>query len=88
MIRENDQEMTYSTLIKDGAFLFHKSFYKTYTHLKKKDPEIAANFLDAILNYAFLNELPNDNTDSDIWLFGGLPTTFFIIDADAGRINQ
>jgi hypothetical protein len=88
MIEENKQEMIYTTSIKDGAFLFHKSFYQTYIHLKQKDPETAANFLDAILNYAFLNELPNENIDSDIWLFGGLPATFFIIDADAGRINQ
>lgn len=87
MLGENPQEIIYTTPIKDGAFLFHKSFYKTYVHLKKEDPEIAANFLEAIFDYAFLGQCPSENTDSDVWLYGGLPTTFFIMDVDAGRAN-
>lgn len=87
MIGKNNQEMIYSTPIKDGAFLFHKSFYQTYAHLKKENPEIAANFLEAIFDYAFSSHRSSENTDSDIWLYGGLPTTFFIMDVDAGRAS-
>lgn len=80
------QHDIYTTPIKDGAFLFHKSFYLTYLRLYNYSPEIAQNYLNAILKYAFEGQTPPDDEDNfETWVYGGLPTIFFQMDVDAGR---
>lgn len=72
----------YTTPIKDGAFLFHKSFYLTYLHLLERDPSLAKDYLDAILAYGFNQQSPDKY--SGVWLCG-FDTVQFQIDIDAGR---
>lgn len=82
----NTHHDIYTTPIKDGAFLFHKSFYLTYQRLHNYAPEIAQNYLNAILKYAFEGQTPPDDNDNlETWVYGGLPTVFFQMDIDAGR---
>lgn len=92
IIQHKDSEITpdvthhdvYTTPIKDGAFLFHKSFYLTYLHLLEDDPSLAKDYLDAILAYGFNQQSPDEY--SDVWICG-FNTIQFQIDIDAGRAN-
>ncbi len=67
-------------------FIFHKSFYDTYLHLRKKSKETALLYLDSIFEYAFNNITPNEN--SPISIYAGFPAIQFQIDLDKGRITS
>lgn len=75
----NTQHDIYTTPIKDGAFLFHRSFLLTYQQLEE---EQARDYINAILAYAFYGaKLDRSNP---VWKYG-LDTIFQIIDTDLGR---
>lgn len=90
IVQHKDSEITpdityhnvYTTPIKDGAFLFHKSFYLTYLHLLKNDPSLAEEYLNAILAYGFNQQSPDKH--SEVWICG-FDAIQFQIDIDAGR---
>lgn len=76
------QHDIYTTPFKDGAFLFHRSFFLTYQRLGK---EQARDYIDAILAYAFYGVKPEG--DNPVWE-NGLDTVFLNMDIDAGRNTQ
>lgn len=65
-----------------NAFLFRDTFYNTFSRIKKKDPALAADFIEAILKYAFTGETPPES--SPIWKYD-FTTIQFQIDMDMGR---
>lgn len=75
----NTHHDIYTTPIKDGAFLFHLSFYKTYLRLNEQE---ARDYINAILAYAFCGQKPDE--DEPVWIHG-LDNVFFQMDIDAGR---
>lgn len=64
-------------------FIFHKSFYDTYQLLKTKSKDAALLYLDSILEYAFNNITPDENTS--ILVYTNFLTAQFQIDSDNGR---
>lgn len=43
------------------SFLFHSSFARTYNNLKQCHPDLAVNFIEALMNYGCYGfEIPND----------------------------
>lgn len=79
------QHNIYTTPFKDGAFLFHKSFLLTYFSLLENNPALATQYLDAILNYAFYQIIPD--VDSEVW-YCSFETIQVLIDTDLGREIQ
>lgn len=83
---ENTPDIThndiYTTPMKDGAFLFHKSYLLVYYSLKEYDSQLAAEYLEAIFDYAFYRIIPD--VDSRIWSCG-FEMVQFQIDTDLGR---
>ena len=67
------------------SFVIYDSYYDTYRRLKKRDPNIALEFIDAILNYGFTGEIPEEH--AIIWDYG-LPTIFSTIDASTSRYER
>lgn len=67
------------------SFVIYDSYYDTYRRLKKRDPNIALEFIDAILNYGFTGEIPEEN--AIVWDYG-LPTIFSTIDASTSRYER
>lgn len=67
------------------SFVIYDSYYDTYKRLRKRDPQLATEFLDAILAYGFTGEMPNK--DSIVWDFG-LTTIFSTIDASTTRYEK
>jgi hypothetical protein len=76
------QHDIYTTPFKDGAFLFHRSFFSTYQRL---DKEQARDYINAILAYAFSGVKPDEY--NPVWE-NGLDTVFLNMDIDAGREPQ
>lgn len=66
-------------------FIFHKSFYDTYLHLRKKSKDTALLYLESIFEYAFNNITPDEN--APISIYAGFPVIQFQIDLDKGRIT-
>lgn len=64
-------------------FIFHKSFYDTYQLLKTKSKDTALLYLDSILEYAFNNTTPDENTPISVYI--NFLTAQFQIDSDNGR---
>ena len=64
-------------------FIFHKSFYDTYQILKTKSKDTALLYLDSILEYAFNNTTPDENSPFLICI--NFPAIQFQIDSDKGR---
>ena len=73
------QHDIYTTPFKDGAFLFHRSFFSTYQRLNEEE---ARDYINSILVYAFYGVKPEGN--KPIWK-NGLDTVFLNMDIDAGR---
>ncbi len=69
----------------NNSFVVYHSYYDTYKRLKKRDPALAAEFIDAILAYGFTGEMPQE--DSIVWDFG-LTTMFSQIDASTSRYDR
>lgn len=67
------------------SFVIYDSYYDTYKRLRKRDPQLATEFLDAILAYGFTGEMPDK--DSIVWDFG-LTTIFSTIDASTTRYEK
>lgn len=67
------------------SFVIYDSYYDTYRRLKKRDPNVALEFIDAILNYGFTGEIPEEN--AIVWDYG-LPTIFSTIDASTSRYER
>lgn len=67
------------------SFVIYDSYYDTYRRLKKRDPNVALEFIDAILNYGFTGEIPKEN--AIVWDYG-LPTIFSTIDASTSRYER
>lgn len=67
----------------DGnAFVMYRSYFNTYEILKKKRPEDAHAFLDAIITFGFTGKMPDE--DDDIWVYN-LDTIFAQIAASSSR---
>ena len=49
------------------TFVMYRSYFNTYEILRKKRPEDAQRFLDAIVRYGFTGEMPEE--DDDIWMY-------------------
>jgi len=64
-------------------FIFHKSFYDIYQILKTKSKDTALLYLDSILEYAFNNTTPDENTP--ILVYKNFLNAQFQIDSDNGR---
>lgn len=69
----------------NNSFVIYHTYYDTYKRLKKRDPALAAEFIDAILAYGFTGEMPGE--DSIVWDFG-LTTMFSQIDASTNRYER
>lgn len=69
----------------NNSFVIYHTYYDTYKRLKKRDPALAAEFIDAILAYGFTGEMPNE--DSLVWDFG-LTTIFSQLDASTSRYER
>lgn len=69
----------------NNSFVIYHTYYDTYKRLKKRDPALAAEFIDAILAYGFSGEMPGE--DSIVWDFG-LTTMFSQIDASTTRYER
>lgn len=69
----------------NNSFVIYHTYYDTYKRLKKRDPALAAEFIDAILAYGFTGEMPSE--DSIVWDFG-LTTMFSQIDASTNRYER
>ena len=69
----------------NNSFVIYHTYYDTYKRLKKRDPALAAEFIDAILAYGFTGEMPEE--DSIVWDFG-LTTMFSQIDASTTRYER
>lgn len=69
----------------NNSFVIYHTYYDTYKRLKKRDPALAAEFIDAILAYGFTGEMPEE--DSIVWDFG-LTTMFSQIDASTSRYER
>lgn len=69
----------------NNSFVIYHTYYDTYKRLKKRDPALAAEFIDAILAYGFTGEMPGE--DSIVWDFG-LTTMFSQIDASTSRYER
>lgn len=69
----------------NNSFVIYHTYYDTYKRLKKRDPALAAEFIDAILAYGFTGEMPGE--DSIVWDFG-LTTMFSQIDASTTRYER
>lgn len=69
----------------NNSFVIYHTYYDTYKRLKKRDPVLAAEFIDAILAYGFTGEMPGE--DSIVWDFG-LTTMFSQIDASTNRYER
>ena len=69
----------------NNSFVIYHTYYDTYKRLKKRDPALAAEFIDAILAYGFTGEMPNQ--DSLVWDFG-LTTIFSQLDASTSRYER
>ena len=69
----------------NNSFVIYHTYYDTYKRLKKRDPALAAEFIDAILAYGFTGEMPPES--SIVWDFG-LTTMFSQIDASTNRYER
>ena len=70
----------------DGnTFVMYRSYFNTYELLRKKRPEDAAKFLDAIVRYGFTGEMPE--ADDDIWLYN-LETIFAQMEASDNKYQR
>ena len=69
----------------NNSFVIYHTYYDTYKRLKKRDPALAAEFIDAVLAYGFTGEMPSE--DSVIWDFG-LTTVFSQLDASTSRYER
>lgn len=70
----------------DGnSFVMYRSYFNTYETIKKKRPEDAQAFIDAILTYGFTGETPDE--DSIVWLYG-IETIFAQIEASSNRYDR
>ena len=69
----------------NNSFVIYHTYYDTYKRLKKRDPALAAEFIDAILAYGFTGEMPQE--DSLVWDFG-LTTIFSQLDASTSRYER
>ena len=69
----------------NNSFVIYHTYYDTYKRLKKRDPALAAEFIDAILAYGFTGEMPSE--DSLVWDFG-LTTIFSQLDASTSRYER
>lgn len=50
------------------TFVMYRSYFVTYERLLKRNPQLAARFLDAIHRYAFNNDIPDEN--DELWCCG------------------
>lgn len=64
-------------------FIFHESFYDTYQLLRTKSKDTALLYLDSILEYAFNNTTPDE--DTSILIYTNFLAAQFQIDSDNGR---
>ena len=55
------------------SFVIYDSYYDTYRRLKKRDPNIALEFIDAILNYGFTGD------QKKMLLFGTMVSPLFFL---------
>lgn len=70
----------------DGnTFVMYRSYYNTYEAIKKRRPEDAQAFLDAVMHYGFTGEMPDE--DDIVWVYG-IETIFAQIDASTGRYER
>ena len=69
----------------NNSFVIYHTYYDTYKRLKKRDPLLAAEFIDAILAYGFTGEMPPEDS---IIMDYGLTTMFSQIDASTTRYER
>jgi len=67
------------------TFVMYRSYFNTYEILRKKRPEDAQRFLDAIVRYGFTGEMPEE--DDDIWMYN-LETIFTQMEASDSRYQR
>ena len=67
------------------TFVMYRSYFNTYELLRKKRPEDAAKFLDAVVRYGFTGEMPE--ADDDIWLYN-LETIFAQMEASDNKYQR
>ena len=51
-----------------GSFVLYESVYKQFELLKKRKPEVAGDFIEAIMEFGLYGVIPDE--ESDIWLYG------------------
>ena len=51
-----------------NAIVIYSSMYKQFMRLLKKNPEMGAEYIKALLQYGFEGIEPDE--DSDVWIFG------------------
>lgn len=71
--------------MKGNSFVMYRSYYNTYLKIKERNPQEAFEYIDAILNYGFIGDVPDE--DSPVWMYG-LDTTFSTIDASISRYER
>lgn len=71
--------------MKGNSFVMYRSYYNTYLKIKERNPQEAFEYIDAILNYGFIGDVPDE--DSPVWMYG-LDTTFSTIDASISRYTK
>ena len=50
------------------SFVLYESVYKQFEILKKRNPAVATNFIEAIMEYGLYGVVPDE--ESDVWLYG------------------
>ena len=55
-------------MINTESFVLYESVYKQFEILKKRNPAVATNFIEAIMEYGLYGVVPDE--ESDIWLYG------------------
>ena len=51
-----------------GSFVLYESVYKQFELLKKRKPESAGDFIEAIMEFGLYGVIPDE--ESDVWLYG------------------
>ena len=55
-------------MINTESFVLYESVYKQFEILKKRNPAVATNFIEAIMEYGLYGVVPDE--ESDVWLYG------------------
>ena len=55
-------------MINTESFVLYESVYKQFEILKKRKPEVATDFIEAIMEFGLYGVIPDE--ESDIWLYG------------------